>query len=68
MIVADDGEADLHRSLAIAAQAAWLLSRCHVVLGHGELALHHADECAAAVAATSGQTGAAASAYSLAAR
>ena len=33
-----------------AARAAWLLSRCHVVLGHGDLALHHADECAAVVA------------------
>jgi uncharacterized protein YndB with AHSA1/START domain len=34
-----------------AARAAWLLSRCHVVLGNGALALHHADECAAVVAA-----------------
>ena len=33
-----------------AARAAWLLSRCHVVLGHGDLALHHADECSAVVA------------------
>ncbi len=33
-----------------AARASWLLSRCHVLLGHGELALHHADECAAVVA------------------
>ena len=33
-----------------AARAAWLLSRCHVVLGNGDLALHHADECAAVVA------------------
>ena len=32
-----------------AARAAWLLSRCHVVLGNGDLALHHADECAAVV-------------------
>ena len=32
------------------ARAAWLLSRCHVVLGHGELALHHADRCADVVA------------------
>ena len=39
------------RSAENAARAAWLLSRCHVVLGHGDLALHHADECAAAVAA-----------------
>ena len=33
------------------ARASWLLSRCHVVLGHGDLALHHADRCCAAVAA-----------------
>lgn len=33
------------------ARASWLLSRCHAVLGNGDLALHHADECAAAVAA-----------------
>jgi uncharacterized protein YndB with AHSA1/START domain len=33
-----------------AARASWLLSRCHAVLGHGDLALHHADECAAIVA------------------
>jgi uncharacterized protein YndB with AHSA1/START domain len=33
-----------------AARASWLLSRCHVVVGNGELALHHADECAAIVA------------------
>ncbi len=32
-----------------AARGSWLLSRCHVVLGNGELALHHADECAAVV-------------------
>ncbi len=38
------------RTPANAARASWLLSRCHAVLGHGELALHHADECAAAVA------------------
>jgi uncharacterized protein YndB with AHSA1/START domain len=38
------------RTAANAARASWLLSRCHVVLGHGELALHHADECAAIVA------------------
>jgi hypothetical protein len=29
-----------------AARAAWLLSRTHAVLGHGELSLHHADRCA----------------------
>jgi uncharacterized protein YndB with AHSA1/START domain len=28
-----------------AARASWLLSRTHAVLGHGELALHHADRC-----------------------
>jgi hypothetical protein len=38
------------RTAANAARASWLLSRCHAVLGHGELALHHADECASAVA------------------
>jgi hypothetical protein len=37
------------RAAEHAARASWLLARCHVVLGHGELALHHADECAAAV-------------------
>jgi uncharacterized protein YndB with AHSA1/START domain len=29
-----------------AARAAWLVSRSHVVLGHGDLALHHAVRCA----------------------
>ncbi len=38
------------RTPANAARASWLLSRCHVMCGHGELALHHADECAAVVA------------------
>jgi hypothetical protein len=28
-----------------AARASWLVSRVHAVLGHGELALHHADRC-----------------------
>lgn len=32
-----------------AARASWLLSRCHAVLGHGDLALHHADRCSAIV-------------------
>lgn len=32
-----------------AARASWLLSRCHAVLGHGDLALHHADRCSATV-------------------
>ncbi len=35
---------------ANAARAAWLLSRVNVVLGHGDLALHHADRCQAIVA------------------
>ena len=38
------------RTPATAARASWLLSRCHAVLGQGELALHHADECATTVA------------------
>jgi hypothetical protein len=33
------------------ARGSWLLSRCHAVLGQGELALHHADRCAVVVAA-----------------
>jgi uncharacterized protein YndB with AHSA1/START domain len=32
-----------------AARASWLISRVHAVLGHGELALHHADRCLAVV-------------------
>jgi hypothetical protein len=32
-----------------AARASWLLSRCHAVLGHGELALHHAEQSARVV-------------------
>ena len=28
-----------------AARAAWLIARAHVMLGHGELALHHAERC-----------------------
>jgi hypothetical protein len=39
-----------NRTAENSARASWLLSRCHVVLGHGDLALHHAAECAAAVA------------------
>jgi hypothetical protein len=39
-----------NRTAENSARASWLLSRCHVVLGHGDLALHHAEECAAAVA------------------
>ncbi len=33
-----------------AARASWLLSRVHAVLGHGDLALHHAERCAAVTA------------------
>jgi uncharacterized protein YndB with AHSA1/START domain len=33
------------------ARAAWLMSRSHAVLGHGDVALHHADQCAAFTAA-----------------
>jgi uncharacterized protein YndB with AHSA1/START domain len=39
-----------NRTAENAARASWLLSRCHAVCGHGELALHHADESAAIVA------------------
>lgn len=35
---------------ANAARASWLISHVHAVLGHGELALHHADRCAAVCA------------------
>ncbi len=35
---------------ANAARASWLLSRSHAVLGHGQLALHHAERSAAHVA------------------
>jgi uncharacterized protein YndB with AHSA1/START domain len=38
------------REPANAARGSWLLSRCHVVLGHGDLALHHADKSADMVA------------------
>ena len=34
-----------------AARGAWLVSRCHAVLGHGELALHHARRAHAHVRA-----------------
>jgi len=37
------------RTPANAARASWLLSRCHAILGHGDLAMHHADECAGVV-------------------
>lgn len=33
------------------ARASWLLSRCHAVSGHGDLALHHAEQSMAAVTA-----------------
>lgn len=38
------------RTPANDARASWLISRCHAVLGHGVLALHHADRCAEHVA------------------
>lgn len=38
------------RTPANAARAAWLVSRVHATLAHGDLALHHADRCAAIVA------------------
>ncbi len=34
-----------------AARGSWLVSRVHAVLGHGDLALHHADRCMAVTAA-----------------
>ena len=57
---ADEADELLHRAYAAAyhwrratgattinqARAAWLVSRAHVVLGHGDVALHHADHCA----------------------
>lgn len=57
---ADEADELLHRAYAAAyhwrratgattinqARAAWLVSRAHVVLGHGDVALHHADRCA----------------------
>jgi uncharacterized protein YndB with AHSA1/START domain len=39
------------RTPANAARASWLMSRAHAVLGQGDLALHHADRCAAACTA-----------------
>ena len=33
------------------ARASWLISRAHATLGHGEVALHHAEQCAAHAAA-----------------
>ncbi len=36
-----------------AARGSWLVSRVHAVLGHGDLALHHADQCMAVTAAAS---------------
>ena len=38
------------RGPANAARASWLVSHVHAVVGHGELALHHADRCTAVVA------------------
>lgn len=57
---AEEADELLHRAYAAAyhwrrargatvvnqARASWLLSRSHAVLGHGEVALHHADRCA----------------------
>lgn len=37
-----------------AARGSWLVSRCHAVLGHGELALHHAERAAEHVTAAGG--------------
>jgi uncharacterized protein YndB with AHSA1/START domain len=34
------------------ARGSWLVSHVHAVLGHGDLALYHADRCAAVVAET----------------
>lgn len=34
-----------------AARGSWLVSRVHSVLGHGDLALHHADQCMAVATA-----------------
>ena len=56
----DEADEILHRAYAAAyhwrratgatainqARAAWLVSRAHAVLGHGVVALHHADRCA----------------------
>ncbi|MGH9134091.1 MAG: SRPBCC family protein, partial [Ilumatobacteraceae bacterium] len=39
------------RTPANAARGSWLVSRAHAVLGHGEMALHHAEQCAARCAA-----------------
>lgn len=39
------------RTAANDARASWLLSRCHAVLGQGDLSLHHADRCGEHVAA-----------------
>lgn len=33
-----------------ASRASWLISRCHATLGHGELALHHAERSIAHLA------------------
>ena len=58
-LTAEDGDELLGRAYAAAhhwrraagrqpehaARAAWLIARAHVTLGHGELALHHAERC-----------------------
>lgn len=35
-------------------RAAWLVSRAHAVLGHGDVALHHAERCAELLVAAGG--------------
>ncbi len=40
-----DGAAPINQS-----RAAWLVGRAHAVLGHGDVALHHAERCAALLA------------------
>lgn len=37
------------------ARAAWLLSRCHATAGHADLALHHAERCAALTEEAAGE-------------
>lgn len=63
VLAADDGDDLLGRAYASTyhwrraarrgpenqARGSWLVSRAHAVLGHGDLALHHADRCAEVV-------------------
>lgn len=37
------------RTAVNSSRASWLVSRAHVVLGHGDVALHHAERCSAFV-------------------